>query len=409
MPSNVDDRVTQALQELNRILGAAAANYFTVRVPGPTTPQYAAFAQRLSVGDAISDAAKRRPARAYALELTVLQNLTDPQILARLQEIQVNRLSQANIEGLVRTAWQLAPDNLARTLGNNALTFMNTYPVVPGNGNADAPAGASAYDLIDMNATGQSLTSTMSLAPIGPNEFAFGLVDAPNPPQPGALPMYFLPWRSQHIVRMTIPAAATSDIFFTAALSGCSVFVEGPGNSPTVYHAGIQLPWVQPTAANCQPAVLQAFGPTSPPPDAPGFWRALFRQHALAPAGAFGEVNKTHYVSDGTMTATAPPRRTTAAANAFEQSIRGTWPARGITVNDCIPWGCVFGVRTAGAWAFYLQENVTVVFARGGANWRTARLMRVTRFFPTPALAPVIPAGYLDPPPVGASPTVFRA
>ena len=60
------------------------------------------------------------------------------------------------------------------------------------------------------------------------------------------LPAYFLPWDDRGaVVRMTIPNKRTSlsekqhpKLFFTACLSGCSVFFSGDQENPTIYHAG---------------------------------------------------------------------------------------------------------------------------------------------------------------------------
>src|SRR5215212_1005845 len=57
---------------------------------------------------------------------------------------------------------------------------------------------------------------------------------------------YWLPWEEDQIVRTALrPSLKASgplegvdpDYFFTAPLTGCSVFVEGPRDQPTVYHA----------------------------------------------------------------------------------------------------------------------------------------------------------------------------
>lgn len=53
---------------------------------------------------------------------------------------------------------------------------------------------------------------------------------------------YFLPWVADEVVKIKLsdPRAAADDdvkIFFTAAVDGCSVFVEGDPRNPTVYHA----------------------------------------------------------------------------------------------------------------------------------------------------------------------------
>lgn len=63
---------------------------------------------------------------------------------------------------------------------------------------------------------------------------------------------YFLPWTSDHLTRIVIPPKIPArdgvslaaqrqrdpDLFFTAAVNGCSVFVEDDPRHPTVYHAG---------------------------------------------------------------------------------------------------------------------------------------------------------------------------
>jgi len=54
--------------------------------------------------------------------------------------------------------------------------------------------------------------------------------------QHGSLPLYFLPWCQNAATTMTIPAGGPS-IFMTSMLSGCTVQVTGPQNSPTVTHA----------------------------------------------------------------------------------------------------------------------------------------------------------------------------
>lgn len=62
----------------------------------------------------------------------------------------------------------------------------------------------------------------------------------------GRVPIHFLPWNSGSLVSMKLPDAGADmdnpenpNIFFTAALSGCSVFVDGHPARPRVVHAGI--------------------------------------------------------------------------------------------------------------------------------------------------------------------------
>ncbi len=60
--------------------------------------------------------------------------------------------------------------------------------------------------------------------------------------QPRDFPVFFLPWAADRVVKIKLsdPRQNPNDevrIFFTAAVDGCSVFVEGDPATPTVYHA----------------------------------------------------------------------------------------------------------------------------------------------------------------------------
>lgn len=194
-------------------------------------------------------------------------------------------------------------------------------------------------------------------------------------------PAYFLPWDAKGaIVRLTIPPKGTRrgldpDIFFTAAINGCSVFVQGDPKSPTVYHAG---------------------GGTgrSNHNDAANFWRtALSRcmqSYATARArGKFGaDVDKTDYIK----TMGTPGNATTPLADQYERELKQRLDRNGkCTVLMVNPWGCVFGVRSGDEWAFYLQENATVVVdyvkrpligKPTQHRVQYARPMRLTKIFP---------------------------
>ena len=162
------------------------------------------------------------------------------------------------------------------------------------------------------------------------------------------VPVYFLPWESYGgVVRITIPPASPGDpdIFFTAAINGCSVIFQGDDQNPVVYHAG---------------------GPTNraDPNEAAKFWRDTVRANMKAGYGVkTGEVNKTHYIASPgvNMAAAYPgaPTVTTVQAKAYK-----TWLdnklSKSITLRDVMPWGCVMGIRTGQHWKFYLQENSTV-------------------------------------------------
>jgi hypothetical protein len=63
------------------------------------------------------------------------------------------------------------------------------------------------------------------------------LVTLHNAAQAGSLPLFFLPWLPDHATTMTLPNAAGPSIFMTSTLTGCSVQVTGPANTPTITHA----------------------------------------------------------------------------------------------------------------------------------------------------------------------------
>lgn len=189
----------------------------------------------------------------------------------------------------------------------------------------------------------------------------------------GGVPVYFLPWDSGGaIIRITIPNKGENpvdpDIFFTAAINGCSVFIQGQPDSPTIYHAG---------------------GDTGKPDpnDAANFWRRALREvlgNRLTPnrGQVVAEVNKTHYVkTPGVAGGTTQP------AAQFEAWLKAKLDKAGkFTVTMVNPWGCVMGIRTGNNWKFYLQENATVVcnyVTKQGVDVRYyARPMSLKEIFP---------------------------
>jgi hypothetical protein len=191
----------------------------------------------------------------------------------------------------------------------------------------------------------------------------------------GGHPIYFLPWdQSSAIVRLSIPQKGTNnpdpDIFFTAAINGCSVFVQGTPSNPTIYHAG---------------------GNTGQSDHNEGakFWREALRKHINSSASAkargnlVAEVNKTDYVkTPGTVGNSTTPR-----AQAYEDMLKANLDKAGkFSVTMVNPWGCVMGIRTGADWAFYLQENGTVITSvvtkAGVVVQYFARPMHIRQIYP---------------------------
>jgi hypothetical protein len=166
-------------------------------------------------------------------------------------------------------------------------------------------------------------------------------------PTAGKVKSYFLPWTAGGgVIHLSIPAAGTApaaqdaDYFFTAAITGCSIFIKGTRQAPTIYHAG----------GNTD-------SPTNPV-GAATFWRNMMNIYS-GPGAILQEVNKTAYISE-------PGRGGPGTANtdAFETWLKAN-SSKDLDIQMVFPWGCVMGVRDgAGDWTFYLQENATILFAK---------------------------------------------
>jgi hypothetical protein len=171
------------------------------------------------------------------------------------------------------------------------------------------------------------------------------------------IPVYFLPWASKRLLSLSIPEYKEENvieyergvevdplsphIFFTAAINGCSVFVNGDPARPTVTHAGISE------------------GSTPYGNEAGDFWRDLLMVHQLQ-KGSHGdvtyEVNKAHYVN-----ATSKAKMTWTINSArYRRWLSNLPDDMPMALEEVQPFGCVFGVRYGRLWSFYLQENASV-------------------------------------------------
>ena len=183
----------------------------------------------------------------------------------------------------------------------------------------------------------------------------------------GQVPIYFLPWDSDGAsIRMTIPAKGTRaqgdpdpDIFFTAAINGCSIFFQGDRRSPTIYHCGGTTGFAKTQIA-----------------ETVAFWEGVmdvYKQQGLAlGAVAAGSVNKTHYVTDpathkteyNAFTNSTIDSFTTDRAKKYKAELKRKYALGKLTISESNPWGCVLGRRNAqGEWTFYMQENTTIVYS----------------------------------------------
>ncbi|HVU48367.1 MAG TPA: hypothetical protein VHD85_19715 [Terracidiphilus sp.] len=193
-------------------------------------------------------------------------------------------------------------------------------------------------------------------------------------PDPTAVQAHYLPWYDNKIISLTIPPmphnGGGTRYFFTAAINGCSVFIKGTPQNPTIFHAG-----------------GKTVKPGSDPKHGAEFWRKMMKTRTETSTGKImGEVNKTMYVTDrkNKMLGTANSR-------IFEAWLKQN--PNGFRIEDVDPHGCVFGRREGGLWTFYLQENVTIIYTSfvpkndgtGGFTEKKHMVMRpmqVTEIFP---------------------------
>lgn len=166
----------------------------------------------------------------------------------------------------------------------------------------------------------------------------------------GAVKSYFLPWTAGGgIIRLKIPAMGSAlfynniKYFFTATITGCSIFIKGTELEPEIFHAGGQTG-------------------QSDPKEAAKFWRDLMDDYG-GPGVRHAEVNKTHYISDP-KSKTKGLRPGTKNADKFLSWLKAEKAHKDLQLSQIFPWGCVMGVRgDDGKWTFYLQENATIFFA----------------------------------------------
>ncbi len=221
-----------------------------------------------------------------------------------------------------------------------------------------------------------------------------GMFNADN----NAVPVYFLPWIKAGdggVVHLKIkdfnahpqvPNAqgnniANPSVFFTASISGCSIFVQGNADSPIIYHAGGKT------------------GHVDDPVQAAAHWDALITANYDNTRGAITTVDKTQYISEPNVVGglTGQNHGSTTNAVNYQTFLTNHYQNR-LEIFATQPWGSVLGFRDpiTHNWSFYLQENATIFYyqykknifgMRKNAVDRTAmyavvRPMAVTRFYP---------------------------
>lgn len=171
---------------------------------------------------------------------------------------------------------------------------------------------------------------TLRLSPVVPNP-------APRPVLRSAVPMWWLPWESLALTKLRIPPVPGSLVdpdeadfprfFATAGINGCTVMVQGPSDSPTIFHAGITGKLAR---------------------RADEFWLEQLReaQNRMGTAGkVLTGIHKYDYMGDRP------------ALQRFEAWKNSSKPG-GFKLEIAASFGSVVGVRYGRHWSLYLQQNV---------------------------------------------------
>jgi hypothetical protein len=273
----------------------------------------------------------------------------------------------------------MAKSELDAKLERDPFTFMKSYTVQPqdykgpvgalydknpSTSNPTAPNRASADTVLTLTGADSRVAYTKLSKADGSNAANhFNLFFYSKAAVIGSLDdyvaCYFLPWTSNHLTKLQIPPKRPAragvsdaearrrdpDLFFTAAVNGCSVFVEGDPSHPVVYHAGTMDDRSKLGSAN-------AFVGGS----AMLHWTQLFEGNR-SEQGAYGSIHKGDYI-------TRAGYESTPEALQYKKFLENdTIPE--LRIDLVSPEGSVFGVRDGtGKWAFYLQKNIRFVVTK---------------------------------------------
>jgi hypothetical protein len=202
---------------------------------------------------------------------------------------------------------------------------------------------------------------------------------------PDAIPTYYLPWKPDRLYRMTLKPSKNDphgprdpDLFVTAALQGCSVFVIGSETDPVVYHAN---------AASVKGPQGESFNQLNADSDIAmgakvqtmaqrfGYATTNYPKDPHVPLNSNAQpvtvIQKSATIQDY-MHASAFYRQVPALkqfyVRRYQPSVRSSDNEPKLQVQQ---FGTVFGVRRAGLWKFYRQTRTYVQYLRPGeTEWR---------------------------------------
>ena len=190
-------------------------------------------------------------------------------------------------------------------------------------------------------------------------------------------PVYWLPWQFNHTYRITLRRSkkvlntANPHVFFTAALSGCMVHVDGDPYEPTVYHSNARdLPYSPPP--NRETEIPHSMR------EKKGHMHAnVVRAHAAFPKGP------SHYNPQWLDAFTYSQIAASAELRAaFERSEQERLGAE--MIISTYPMGMVFGIKSPshGIWTFYYQALVQVRYQKNAQRFETWTVSACERLWP---------------------------
>jgi hypothetical protein len=163
-------------------------------------------------------------------------------------------------------------------------------------------------------------------------------------------PLFYLPYRQNGITRMHLapPAGYHGDeirFFATAAINGCSVYIEGPAATPKVMHLN---------AENVQPTLVTD----------------TYRDKEPKIQAKIADMDiRANAVRKGASTVVERPKYMVEKPSVLLEHRQLFAHTKGINVTDVTltaPQGSVIGVKDGATWTFYFQRALIFTYRVGG-------------------------------------------
>lgn len=286
-----------------------------------------------------------------------------------------------------------------------AMAFMQKYPLIPeGTDNTVASTKAGGYrhvPKVDRVSYMEIQPGThYSLAGLTQLAKTAGIVGREGKAQKAIcntadnvagtrIPVFWLPYQQNSIFRMTLappvplgpvgpgglaPPVVQPDFFLTAAVDGCSVYVEGTRTKPTVHHVN---------AANTKYTPLDGSAPFGTTGDYAKDTLAFLTKDAHMTQ----QVKSTAKTSD--VLAAVPglqpakyvknddymirdPQSLKQEAAQYTTAARSVVTDRRVDKVDAMTQGTVFGIRNTvtGEWTFYFQRRLVLILYHNQNRWK---------------------------------------